>query len=70
MILTEREKDVLKLLCYPRKEIGEKLFISETTVSTHVDVIYQKLNAHNSAQAIMSALKKRIVTIKDIEWNF
>ena len=70
MILTEREKDVLKLLYLSEKQIGEKLYIAPTTVRSHKKQIYQKLYVHNSTQAIIAALKKRIITIEDIEWNF
>lgn len=53
--LTEREIEVLKLLSqgYDNKTIGEKLFISESTVKTHVSHILRKLDKPNRVQAIL-----------------
>lgn len=39
---TKREIEVMKFLCLPNKEIGEKLFISPKTVQTHITNIRQK----------------------------
>jgi len=43
--LTERHKEVLRLFCkgISYKEIGEILFISESTVKSHIGHIYEKL---------------------------
>ncbi len=43
--LTDRHKEVLRLVCKgtPYKKIGEKLFIGENTVKTHMGNIYEKL---------------------------
>jgi DNA-binding CsgD family transcriptional regulator len=47
--ITQREKDVLKLLVRGKtyKEIAAKLFISLPTVKTHVSNIYSKTNVRN-----------------------
>lgn len=44
--LTTREKEVVSLILkgYKRKEIADKLFVSEETVKTHVKHIFQKLD--------------------------
>ncbi len=57
--LTEREKEVLKLILkgLKNKEIGEKLFISEQTVKTHINNIFKKLGVKNRAQLIVKLLK-------------
>lgn len=47
---TAREKDVLRLLAqsYSSKEIGDQLFISESTVETHKKNLIQKLDLPNA----------------------
>ena len=52
--LTERERDVLFLIAEGNrnKEIGEKLFISLSTVKTHTTNIFYKLDVKNRIEAI------------------
>ena len=47
--LSSREKDVLDLIAQGRDVAyaAERLFISESTVRTHVKSIYRKMNIHN-----------------------
>ena len=55
--LTEREMDVFRLITkgYSNAEIGRELFISDTTVKTHVTRLLQKLDLRDRAQAIVLA---------------
>jgi len=55
--LTERERDVFRLITrgYSNAEIGRALFISDTTVKTHVTRVLQKLELRDRAQAIVLA---------------
>ena len=48
--LSKRELEVLKEIAmgHTNKEIGEKLFVSENTVKTHINNIYLKLEGSNS----------------------
>lgn len=50
--LTEREKEIALLVKkgYSNREIGEKLFISETTVKKHMSNIFDKLGIANREQ--------------------
>ena len=55
--LTEREMDVFRLITrgYSNAEIGRALFISDTTVKSHVTRLLQKLDLRDRAQAIVLA---------------
>ena len=56
--LTVRENEVLELLTegINYKSIAEKLIISETTVKTHVNNIFQKLQVNDRTNAVLYAL--------------
>lgn len=60
---TEREHEVLQQMAYGlrNEEIAAKLFIGESTVKTHVHRILQKLNAQDRTQAVVFAIRNRIV---------
>ena len=55
--LTAREMDVYRLITkgYSNAEIGAELFISDTTVKTHVTRLLQKLDLRDRAPAIVLA---------------
>ena len=55
--LTARELEVFELITrgLSNAEIGEELFISDTTVKTHVTRLLQKLDLRDRAQAIVLA---------------
>ena len=55
--LTERELDVFRLIAggLSNVEIGRELYISDTTVKTHITHILQKLNLRDRVQAVVLA---------------
>jgi DNA-binding NarL/FixJ family response regulator len=57
--LTGREQEVFRLVArgLSNSEIGESLFISDTTVKTHVTHILQKLNLRDRVQLVVLAYR-------------
>ncbi|HJB92042.1 MAG TPA: response regulator transcription factor [Candidatus Eisenbergiella merdigallinarum] len=57
--LTETEKQVLRLLScgVKRKEIAEQLFMSERTVSNHLQHIFEKLGVSSAIEAVTKAIQ-------------
>lgn len=66
MIISEREKQILCLLCFTNKQIGERLFVSENTVKAHIKNIMEKLAENNRKKAIIKAIKEKIIDIEQI----
>lgn len=70
-LLTEREKEIIKLLCQQKtaKEIGELLFITQRTVEGHKNNLFTKIGVRNVAGLIVYALQKHIVTLEELSLN-
>jgi len=62
-LLTDRELDVLRLLAagLANRDIGERLFLSPDTVKTHLGNIYRKLGVEGRTQAVIVALRKKLL---------
>jgi DNA-binding NarL/FixJ family response regulator len=62
--LTEREREVLQLIAegHSNKEIAELLSISVATVETHRNHILQKLDLHNTAELVLFAVRRGVIT--------
>jgi two-component system, NarL family, response regulator LiaR len=63
--LSPREREILGLLAQglTNTEISERLFISVPTVKFHVTNILDKLNASSRTEAVMIAVRRKLVTI-------
>lgn len=63
--LTGRELDVLALLAKGKsnKEIGSHLYITETTVKSHLRSIFSKLNVLSRTEAISTASRRGLVQL-------
>lgn len=63
-LLTTRERELLQLLAEGKsnKEVASLLNLSLYTVETHRGNIFQKLNLHNTAELILYAIRKGVIT--------
>jgi DNA-binding NarL/FixJ family response regulator len=61
--LSQREYEVLReiALGLSNKEIGDKMFLSEHTIKTHVSNLFIKLDAKRRTQAIQKAKEMQII---------
>ena len=67
--LTQREEEVLELLTQgiTYKGVAQQLFISETTVKTHVNNIFQKLQVNDRTQAVLYAINNGFMNRKKLK---
>lgn len=63
--LTYREVEVLQLVGQGmnNQEIAQKLFLSEKTVKNHLTNIFRKINVVDRTQAVLYAIKHKIVVL-------
>ncbi len=63
MILSPREKEILAMMVDGNdfRTIAEKSFISYETVRTHVKKIYKKLHVASASEAVVKAIRQRLV---------
>ncbi|OEK01856.1 hypothetical protein BFP97_10165 [Roseivirga sp. 4D4] len=61
--ISERELEVLQLISegLSNQEIGERLFISESTIKTHVSSLFVKLDVKRRTQAVIRAKEWRVI---------
>jgi DNA-binding NarL/FixJ family response regulator len=64
--LTPREEEVLQLIAdgCSTSEVASNLFISGKTVKNHLASIYEKLEARDRTQAVLSAVRSGIVRLR------
>ena len=67
--LSDREIEILELLVQglSNSEIGDRLYISRSTVKNHISSIFGKLHADNRAEAAAIAVQHEIVRLPDEE---
>jgi DNA-binding NarL/FixJ family response regulator len=63
--LTSRETEVLQRLAVGDSVAGiaKRLYLSESTIKTHIASLYAKLGAHNRASAVTAAVRFRLVRV-------
>jgi two-component system response regulator NreC len=62
--LSEREREVFQLIAeaYSNKEIADLLSVSPATVETHRAHIMQKLDVHNTAELVLYAVRRGVIS--------
>lgn len=62
--LSEREREIFQLIAEGRtnKEVAELLAISPATVETHRAHILQKLDIHNTAELVLYAVRRGVIS--------
>lgn len=62
--LSEREREIFQLIAegHSNKEIASMLSVSPATVETHRAHILQKLDVHNTAQLVLYAVRRGIIS--------
>jgi DNA-binding NarL/FixJ family response regulator len=64
-VLTPREREILAMLAegLPNKLIASRLGISDHTVKTHLEAIFDKLGASNRAEAVARAVRSGLLLL-------
>jgi DNA-binding NarL/FixJ family response regulator len=64
-LLTQREEEVLQCIAngLSSSELAAHLFISQKTVKNHLASIYEKLDARDRTQAVLTAVKMGIIKL-------
>ncbi len=62
-LISKREEEVLRLMAtgVSIPEAARRLFISVKTVKNHLSSIYQKLDSHDRAQAVLKAMRMGLI---------
>ena len=62
--LSEREREIFQLVAegHSNKAIAELLSISPATVETHRAHILQKLDLHNTAEVVLYAVRRGVIS--------
>jgi len=67
-LLSEREIDVLKLICQQKtaKEIGDLLFITQRTAEGHKNNLFAKTGAKNIAGLVIYAIQQGVIRVEEL----
>jgi DNA-binding NarL/FixJ family response regulator len=63
-LLSEREREIFQLIAEGRsnKEVAEVLCLSPATIETHRAHILQKLDVHNTAELVLFAVRRGVIS--------
>ncbi|MFN8575588.1 MAG: LuxR C-terminal-related transcriptional regulator [Candidatus Sericytochromatia bacterium] len=62
-LLTNKEREILIMLSkgVSNKEVAKELFISPNTLKVHLSRVYKKINVNNKREALLFAIRERII---------
>lgn len=68
-LLSPREREILRLAAggMGNQEIGEALYLSLSTIKTHLQSIYRKFNVGDRTQAILEGIRRKQLDLDDLE---
>lgn len=63
LLLSERQRDILKLIAagLARKDVGQRLYLSEATVKKELTSIFDKLGVNDQTQAVVEAMRRWLI---------
>ena len=63
--LTERELQVMYYVAegLNNYEVAERMYLSVHTIKAHLESIYSKLSVHNKIQALVYAIKNKLINL-------
>ena len=66
-VLTNKELAILNCIIkgHTNKEIADALYISVSTVKTHIEKMFLKFGVHNKVALIVYTLKNNIIDVKE-----
>jgi DNA-binding NarL/FixJ family response regulator len=67
--LTNRETQILRYMAqgYLNKQIAAELSLSEQTIKNHITSILRKLDANARTQAVVNAIRRGLIDIKEVK---
>lgn len=66
MKISNREWEVLRLICLTNPQIARRLGISLRTVKTYVRHLFEKLGCESRTEAAIKAIKEGIIQVQEV----
>lgn len=64
--LTQKELQVLQLLCLSNKEIAQILWLSNGTVKNYIESLLRKFGSKSRTTILIKALKAGVLTLDEV----
>ena len=64
--LTQREIDILCMLCLPNIDIAYRTYKTPASVKQIRNIIFKKLGVHSRSEALITAIRQGVIDLWDI----